>query len=87
MQVRIATDPVPPIMNNAVIEWVSLYLGREPYRGISQLSEQWLNREEFDGYEFDVHLYKIREMEKNDLLTRLIGAYDAAFPVETDQEV
>ena len=87
MQVRIATDPVPPILNNAVIEWVSLYLGREPYRGISQLSEQWLNREEFDGYEFDVHLYKIREMEKNELLDRLIGAYDAAFPVETDQGV
>ena len=62
---HITDDPVPPILNNADIEWVSLYLGREPYRGISQLSEQWLDNKDFDGNEFDVHLYKIREMENS----------------------
>lgn len=40
MQVLLAKNPVPPILNNARLEWVSLYLGREPYRGISRLSEQ-----------------------------------------------
>ena len=27
MQVRIANNPIPPILNNARIEWASLYLG------------------------------------------------------------
>ncbi len=40
MQVLLAKEPVPPILNNACIGWVSLYLGRKPYMGISKLSEQ-----------------------------------------------
>ncbi len=80
MRVLIASNPVPPILNNAVLEWVSLYLGRKPYRGISRLSEQWAEAEDFDGCEVDVHLYKVREMEQSDLLQRLIDAYDGDGP-------
>ena len=40
MQVLLAKNPVPPILNNARLEWVSLYLGREPYNGICKPSEQ-----------------------------------------------
>lgn len=80
MRVLIANDPVPPILNNARLEWVSLYLGRKPYRGISTLSEQWTEAETFDACESDVHLYKVREMEPDPLLQRLIDAYDADYP-------
>ncbi len=82
LRVKIATNPVPPILNNARIEWVSFYLGREPYRGISKLSEQWVEAKEFDGIETDVHLYKVREMEARPDLQRLIDAYDADYPIE-----
>ena len=60
-----------------VIEWVSLYLGKQPYRGICKLSEQWTEAEDFDDCENDVHLYKVREMETNPLLQRIIDAYEA----------
>ena len=85
MRVLIAKNPVPPILNNAVIEWVSLYLGTEPYRGISRLSEQWGDEKDFDGFEMDVHLYKVREMEKTELIRKLIDAYDADFNEKTEQ--
>ena len=84
MRVLIAKHPVPPILNNARIEWVSLYLGRKPYRGISRLSEQWENPEDFDECETDVHLYKLREMDSDPLLQRLLDAYDADYPVDGD---
>ena len=80
MRVMLANNPIPPILNNARIEWVSLYLGKQPYRGISKLSEQWTEAEDFDNCENDVHLYKVREMEANPLLQRLIDAYEADYP-------
>ena len=55
MRVMLANNPIPPILNNARIEWVSLYLGKQPYRGISRLSEQWTEAEDFDNCENDVH--------------------------------
>lgn len=79
MQVRIVTEPVPPILNNARMEWVSLYLGRLPYMGYLKLSEQ---REEGDcgGLDCDVHLLKVRDMEPDPLLQELLQAYDLDFP-------
>ena len=79
-RVLIAKDPRPPILNNARIEWVTLYLGRKPYEGFTRLSQQWKRMEEFDGYETDVHLFKLREMPADPLLQRLIDAYDANHP-------
>ena len=86
MQVLLAKHPVPPILNNARIEWVSLYLGRKPYEGISRLSEQWVEAEDFDGLDADVHLYKVREMEHDPLLQRLIDAYDKDYPEAAHKE-
>ncbi len=71
----------PPILNNARIEWISLYLGREQYKGNDRLSEQWSEEEGFDGIESDIHLYKVREMDADPLLQKLMDAYDADFPV------
>ncbi len=83
MAVRIVNKPVPPILNSARIQWISLYLGRKPYRGISLLSEQWANPDEFDGNEIDVHLLKVRELPSDPILQKLIDAYDADFPKPT----
>ena len=82
MQVLLSNRQIPPILNSARIGWVSLYLGRESYQGISKLSEQWEESEDFDGFEANVRLYKIREMEDTPLLRRLIEAYDADYPME-----
>ena len=79
-RVVLTNDPTPPILNNARIEWVTLYLGRKPYDGLTRLSQQWKSLEEFDGYETDVHLFKLREMASDPLLQRLIESYDADYP-------
>lgn len=71
----IANEPVPPILNSARLEWVSLYLGREPFEGKRKLSEQWAEAEDFDGIDADVHLYKVREMYAEPQLQKLIDAY------------
>ena len=84
MRVLLAKQPIPPILNNARLEWVSLYIGRTPYRGISRLSEQW--DEGFEGIDIDVHLYKLREMESSPLLRKLLDAYDEDHP-ESDQQI
>lgn len=83
IRVMIAEQPVPPILNNARIYWSSLYIGSAPYVGIQRLSEQWMNADEYDGVEGDVHLYDIRKMEQTSLLQKLIDAYDADRPVTT----
>ena len=76
MRVLIADNPTPPILNNARIEWVSLYLGKAPYAGITKLSEQWTPAEKFDGEESDVHLVKVREQPDSPVFQRLIDAYE-----------
>ena len=32
-QVKVVEEPMPPILNNAQIEWVSLYVGKKPFEG------------------------------------------------------
>ena len=86
-RVLLANNPKPPILNDARIEWVTLYLGRKPYDGFTRLSQQWKSMEEFDGYETDIHLFKLREMPRDPLLQRLIDAYDADFPQPSGGEV
>ena len=86
MQVLFANNPVAPILNNARLEWFSLYLGREAYQGNCKLSEQLSEEEDFDGIDSDVHLYKVREMDADPLLQKLMDAYDADFPIAVQQE-
>lgn len=76
LRVLIASNPVPPILNNARIDWVSLYLGQSPYVGISRLSEQWASSEDYDGLESDVHLVKVREMLPNPVLQKMVACYE-----------
>ena len=78
MQVRLAAEPVPPILNNARMEWVSLYLGRKPYEGCLKLSDQ-RSEENPGGIDCDVHLVQVREAGPDPLLRRLLDAYGSDF--------
>ena len=81
MEVRLVTETKPPILNNARMEWVSLYLGRKPYEGYLKLSDQ-RRENDSDGLDCDVHLLRVREMDHDPLLQQLIDAYDADYPAE-----
>ena len=79
-RIFLADHPEPPILNNARVNWVSLYLGRMPYEGISRLSEQWASAESWADVDRDVHLFEVRNMEPHPALQRLIEAYDLDHP-------
>lgn len=79
LRVQIASNPIPPILNNARLEYVSLYMGKSPYVGISKLSEQWESAEDFDGFEVDVNLVKVRELPPSPVLQKLIDCYDQEY--------
>ena len=78
--IKIDNYPKPPILNNAIINWVTLYLGRKPYAGCKKVSEQWIGNEDYDGVDTDIKMYEVRNMEKNDVLEMLIEAYDKDCP-------
>lgn len=80
MRTKIVEIPVPPILNNARIEWISIYLGRKPYDGIIQLKDM-MDADSCDAMSFyNVHLFNARESEPNDLIQRLLDAYNLDFP-------
>lgn len=79
-RVVIQKNPVPPILNCAEIKWISLYLGRKPYEGCFQLTQQADDTEDSNIEKYDVNLVKVREADPYPLLQRLIEAYDADCP-------
>ena len=78
--VRVNSHPTHPILNSAEVKWVSLYVGREPYDGLSKLSEQWEELKLLDRVDIPVNLYKVREMEEKQILSPLIEAYEEDYP-------
>lgn len=72
-RIVITPDLKPPILNNAVVEWVSLYIGRKEYTGPTNLVHMSTNSENLN---LDTHLFKLRQMD-HDLIRRLIEAVDA----------
>lgn len=74
-QVNIVEDPIPPILNNAYIEHVSIYVGKEEYQGGRNFVNSYENGKE-DSVRFDLHLYEAQKME-NLLIGKLLEAYDA----------
>ena len=73
-EVRISNEAVPPVLNKAEVEWISLYVGRKPFHGGDNIQSNYVVDDKVD---FDVHLYKLREMEGNPVLERMVRAYDA----------
>ena len=76
-KVVLKENPVPPILNNAKVEWVCLYLGRKPFSGINSISEQ--TADVFFGHNIDIHLYEPGNMESTPVIQRLIDAYESDY--------
>ena len=75
-KVMITEQPVPPILNNATVEWVSLYVGRENFTGPTNLRTMTaISDRPPDDLDIDTHLYILRSM-KDPLAQRLVEASD-----------
>ena len=72
-RVSIRNVAVPPILNKADVEWISLYVGRKPFEGGDNIRSNYVADDEVD---FDIHLYRLREMEDNPVIERMIHAYE-----------
>ena len=75
-KVSISNVAVPPVLNKAEVEWISLYVGKQPYQGDDNIQSNFAVDDKLD---FDIHLYKLREMEGNPVIERMICAYDADY--------
>ena len=78
VRVRVANRPIPPILNNAWVHWVTLYLGRKEFGGLTTMREQWTEGEE-PSITLDSHFYNVRRMDDVHVLRELIAAYDEIF--------
>lgn len=75
-KVIISERPMPPILNNAAVEWVSLYVGREKFTGPTNLRSMAIaGSKPSDDLDMDAHLYNLRSMD-DPLTKRLIEAAD-----------
>ena len=82
-RVSIRNVAVPPILNKADVEWLSLYVGRKAFEGGDNIQS---NYDVDDKADFDIHLYKLREMEDNPVIGRIICAYEADCANREDYE-
>lgn len=75
-KVLITDHPVPPILNNAIIEWVSLYVGKKGFTGPTNLKETAIMKEDsLDDLDTDTNLYDLRSID-DPLVKRLLEAVD-----------
>lgn len=79
--VCISNEAVPPVLNKAEVEWISLYVGRKPFQGGDNIQSNFIVDDKVD---FDVHLYKLREIEGNPAIEGMIQAYDADYVVQSE---
>ena len=75
-KVDIVKEPLPPILNNAQIGWVGIYVGKKEYRGGKDFVNQYTEPNE-DSIHFDLHFLEARKLENDPLLKKLVEAYDA----------
>ena len=73
--VIISDKMLPPYLCNAKIEWVTIYVGKQDFNGLTKLSRK-CEGNVLDGYEFDCHLIEARKTQGDPLLQKLIQAYD-----------
>ena len=74
-EVLIARNPPPPLLCNARIEWVSIYIGKKGFEGLTKLSRK-CEGEDLEGLDFDCHLVEAREKTDDPFLQKLIQAFD-----------
>lgn len=75
-RVQLVESPTPPILNNAIIEWVSLYVGKKGFTGPTNLKETAIMKEDsLDDLDTDTNLYDLRSID-DPLVKRLLEAVD-----------
>ena len=85
-KVLITDHPVPPILNNAFPEWVSLYVGSDGFKGPKNLrSMAIVDENTSDDLEMDTHLYEMRSID-DPLARRLLEAVDEDMKAHMSQE-
>lgn len=80
-KVSISDEAVPPVLNKSEVEWISLYVGKQTYQGGNNIRSNFAVD---DNVDFDIHLYKLREMEDNPVIERMICTYDADYTVQSE---
>lgn len=75
-RVKVVEEPMPPILNNAQIEWVSLYVGKKPFEGKADMQTDSITQNG-ENVTLDIHLCEVRELQSDPLIAKLIDAYDA----------
>ena len=75
-EVLISKDPVPPLLCNARVQWLSVYVGKTEFQGLTTFSSKFTDGEQLEGYEFDCHVIKARNAAEDPVIKRLIEMYD-----------
>ena len=83
-RVKVVEEPMPPILNNAQIEWVSLYVGKKPFEGKADIQTDSITHNG-ENLMLDIHLCEVRELQSDPLIAKLIDAYDADCAAVSDQ--
>lgn len=83
-RVKVVEEPMPPILNNAQIEWVSLYVGKKPFEGKADIQTDSITQNG-ENVTIDIHLCEARELQSDPLIAKLIDAYDADCAAVSDQ--
>ena len=74
IRLQFSETRMPPFLNCAAIEWVTLYTGRGKYTGPDNLRDMSEGHEE--QLDLGLHLFNLREME-DPVVTRLLEAADS----------
>ena len=64
----ITDEPHPPILNNAVIEWVSFYIGDKGFSGPKNLNQMAIYATDIN---LDTHLYNVHTLKEDPLVNRI----------------
>jgi hypothetical protein len=68
IKVAITDEPHPPILNNAVIEWVSFYSGDKGLSGPTNLNQMAIYATDIN---LDTHLYNVHTLKEDPLVNRI----------------
>lgn len=75
VQVVLTGAPVPPLLNMAEVEWVTLYAGKKPFNGCYRI-DQCYRKGEAPELVHDTAFYRLREMEQTNAIQGLLAAFD-----------
>ena len=75
LDIQMSDKPNLPYLNRARVEWLSVYVGRKEFGGLTEIGQKFNPGEEPD-YPFRCRLLRARERMDEPLVSRLIRAYE-----------